>query len=285
MHSIAIVGKQKHVQLPFIGAKLFDFLHERSIKIYFEQSNSMQIERKPDGIFQNSIPEFIDLVIALGGDGTILRIARSLNGCPIPVMAVNLGSLGFLTAFTLDELIPGLERILSGEYAVSSRLMLSAEHYHNNALTNRVSVLNDVVINKATLARIIQLETKINQKAITKYLCDGLIVSTPTGSTAYSLSAGGPIIQPMMEAFVLTPICPHTLTNRPIVVGSSQEIQIQLVSSGSEVLITLDGQIGWPMSYLDHVTVRKSPNEFLLIENSNIHFFEVLQHKLKWGQR
>jgi NAD+ kinase len=193
--------------------------------------------------------------------------------------------LGFLTAFTVGECLRNLERIIVGDYKVSSRFMLRCVHFRGSERLHECNVLNDVVINKATLARIIQLKTKVNDMLITTYLADGLIVSSPTGSTAYSLAAGGPIIVPNMEAMILTPICPHTLTNRPIVLGSDQKVEIQLMSDDSEVLVTLDGQIGFPLHYHDRVVVTRASHELRLIENPDMTFFDVLSHKLKWGQR
>jgi len=175
--------------------------------------------------------------------------------------------------------------VLDGEFSVSRRLMLIARHYRDSALIHESRVLNDVVINKAALARIIKLETMVDSERITTFMCDGLIVSTPTGSTAYSLSAGGPIICPGLKAMVLTPICPHTLTNRPILLGSEQILEIRLDSEDSEVTLTLDGQIGYHMNYRDYVVVSRATHELGIIQNPEKSFFEVLSHKLKWGQR
>ena len=201
------------------------------------------------------------------------------------VMAVNMGSLGFLSAFTLNEMYDSLNRIMDGDFSVSRRLMLDAAQIRGEEIVHRNSVLNDVVINKATLARIVQIAANVDRKPLTTFFSDGVIVSTPTGSTAYSLAAGGPIISPSLDAIVLTPICPHTLTNRPIVMSADQVIEFELLSQDSEVTLTLDGQLWFPLEHLDRVEIRRSPKSISLIENPNTSFYKVLCHKLKWGQR
>ncbi len=285
MKSIAIFAKPKLESISKVGSDLIQWLIDRGCDVYLEEMPGLFIERQPTGFLKDTIPSFIELVIVLGGDGTILRVARALKSYDTPLMSVNLGGLGFLTAFTIDQLYPHLQRILEGRFTVSRRLMLTAQHYRNNRLVHEASVLNDVVINKAALARIIQIETKVADKPLTTYLCDGLIVATPTGSTAYSLSAGGPIICPDMDALILTPICPHTLTNRPIVVGVNQTVELILNTPNSEVSLTLDGQIGYQLHYKDKILVKRAPHEIGIIENPDTTFFQVLSHKLKWGLR
>jgi len=285
MESIAIIAKPKHEPVRIIGEQIFDWLIERNFKVYLGEMTNSYIGRDPAGIIGKEIPEFIDLVVVLGGDGTILRVARSLKSFNTLILPINLGGLGFLTSFTQDQVIDSLKVIWEGNYTVSKRLMLKARMYRGDKLLHDSRVLNDVVINKAALARIIKLDTRVDDELITTYLCDGLIVATPTGSTAYSLSAGGPIIWPHLEAMTLTPICPHTLTNRPMVIGSQQTVEISLVSQDSEVTLTLDGQVGYEMNYLDKVVVTRDSHEIGIIQNPEKSFFDVLSHKLKWGQR
>jgi len=225
-----------------------------------------------------------DLVVVLGGDGTMIAAARMLGQREVPVLGVNHGSLGYLTEYRVEEMIPALESILAGEYGVERRMMLEAEVFRGAERLAEERVLNDVVISKSALARIIEIETRIGGQFVNRFRADGLIVSTPTGSTAYNLSAGGPIIYPSMGALVLTPICPHTLSNRPLVVPDDVQIELTLKTDKEEVALTLDGQIGIPLEYEDRVTVRKSRTAFHLIQADTRNYFEVLRGKLRWGR-
>jgi NAD+ kinase len=225
-----------------------------------------------------------DLVVVLGGDGTMIAAARMLGQREVPVLGVNHGSLGYLTEYRVEEMIPALESILEGRYAVERRMMLEAEVFRGEERLAAERVLNDVVISKSALARIIEIETCIGGQFVNRFRADGLIVSTPTGSTAYNLSAGGPIIYPSMGALVLTPICPHTLSNRPLVVPDDVGVELTLKTDKEEVALTLDGQIGIPLECEDRVTVRKSRTAFHLIQADTRNYFEVLRGKLRWGR-
>lgn len=284
-HSVAIIAKPRIENLETVLNPVLDYLSNSGMEISVEENLRRYTGRFQVQTFNSKIPAVIDLVIALGGDGTILRVARCLESYQTVVMAVNMGGLGFMTAFTSSELLSGLKDVIEGRCYVSKRLVLKASHYRNKRCIGNFNVLNEVVINKATLARIIQLETMVDKDLVTTFLSDGLIIATPTGSTAYSLSAGGPIIMPHLEVVTITPICPHTLTNRPIVIAPNKSIKVTLKSQGSEVLVTLDGQIGSPVKYLDTIIVCRNEDDFLLVENPRMHFYKVLQHKLKWGQR
>src|SRR6185369_2830341 len=197
-----------------------------------------------------------DLVVVLGGDGTMISTARLVGDAQILVLGVNYGSLGYLAEFRIEEMFPALEAILIGDYAVDRRVMLKAEHWRNGEMLAAGRVLNDVVINKAAIARIIGIDVKLDGQFVNGFRADGLIVSTPTGSTAYNLSAGGPIIYPSMNAVVLTPICPFTLTNRPIVIPDDAMIELKLEKENEGVVLTLDGQIGYTMKTDDRVRIR-----------------------------
>lgn len=225
----------------------------------------------------------VDLLVVLGGDGTLLWAVRSLRGCEIPVLGVNLGRLGFLTEISLEELYPTLERVLEGRTALEARTTLSGTVERAGAPVRRFQVLNDVVLNKAALARISDLEVRVNGRYLTNYRSDGLIVSTPTGSTAYNLSAGGPIVSPELPAVVLTPICPHTLTHRPILLDDSAVVEIQLASKNGEVYLTLDGQEGVELEEGDRIQVHKSERRVLLVRSLTRDYFQVLRTKLTWG--
>jgi len=226
----------------------------------------------------------VDLMLVLGGDGTMIATARMIVDREIPVLGVNYGGLGYLTEFRIEELFSALESILAGNYRLDRRVMLSVQlrRDDNPQMTNRV--LNDVVINKSALARIIEIEAYLNGQFVNAFRADGLIVSTPTGSTAYNLSAGGPVIFPSMNAVVITPICPFTLSNRPIVVPDDAEIELILKTGKEEVALTLDGQVGFPLEVADRVVIKKSRTTFNLIQPSNRNYFDVLRDKLRWGR-
>ncbi|HYB13278.1 MAG TPA: NAD(+)/NADH kinase [Myxococcota bacterium] len=225
-----------------------------------------------------------DLVIVLGGDGTLLSVARAVSDRPVPILGVNLGTLGFLTEVTLDELFAALERVLAGEARVEARMRLEVRALREGGEIGRFLALNDAVLTNADLARMIDLETRAGGSEVTTYHADGLIVATPTGSTAYSLSAGGPIVLPELEAFLLTPICPHTLTQRPLVLPHSSQIEI-CVRSRNEVQLTVDGQEGIALRQGDTVTVRRSDHPVRLIASPFRSRFEILREKLHWGTR
>jgi len=226
----------------------------------------------------------VDLMIVLGGDGTMIATARMLGDCEVPVLGVNYGGLGYLAEFRVEELYTALESILAGNYRVDTRVMLAVELLRDAEEVTRNRVLNDVVINKSALARIIEIEAYLNGQFVNSFRADGLIVSTPTGSTAYNLSAGGPVIYPSMNAVVITPICPFTLSNRPIVVPDDAEIELRLRTEEEEVSLTLDGQVGFPLQCRDRVRIKKSGATFKLVQPMNRNYFEVLRDKLRWGR-
>ena len=228
-------------------------------------------------------PEPLDLVVVLGGDGTLLKAARLYGHQEAPILGVNLGGLGFLTEISLDELRLLFERILQGDYQTENRMVLTAGIIREGEVHPVIPFLNDVVINKGAVARIIDLETSIGGQFLTSYRGDGLIVATPTGSTAYNLSAGGPILHPALKTILLTPICPFTLTNRPIILQDDAVIDIRLGTKASEVWLTFDGQVGYPLNAGDLVRVQKAVKSIRLIKTPFKNYFEILRTKLKWG--
>jgi NAD+ kinase len=234
--------------------------------------------RKPD------LPGQVDLLLVLGGDGTLLSMARLVGDLGVPILGVNLGGLGFLTALTVDELFPALEAYLAGELVIEERMMLAASVSRQGERLTEYVALNDMVITKSAMSRIIRLEVAVDGQVATGYRADGLIISTPTGSTAYCLSAGGPIVFPTMDAVVLTPICSHTLTNRPIVLPASQRIAITLLTD-QDVMLTADGQVGFALRQSDTVEVSRAAPRTRLLRFPQKHFFSVLRTKLKWGER
>ncbi len=237
------------------------------------------------GFERDDVPEGCDLVIVMGGDGTLLSAARAIAGREIPLFAVNLGGLGFLTAITKEEMFPELERALSGGHRIGKRKLLHVDVIRDNQSVSHYEALNDVVITKASIARMIDLEAYVDDMFVCSYKADGLIVSTPTGSTAYSLSAGGPIIYPTVGAICITPICPHTLTNRPVIVNSSSVIGVLCRAEDSSGFLTIDGQVGEPLHENDRIECRSSQHDLHLVRPPQQKFFDVLRQKLKWGER
>ncbi len=237
-----------------------------------------------DEVEQDQLANGVDLMLVLGGDGTMIATARTIGDQEVPVLGVNYGGLGYLAEFRIEELYSALESILSNNYRLDRRVMLEVELCRGDSQPKTSRVLNDVVINKSALARIIEIEAYLNRQFVNSFRADGLIVSTPTGSTAYNLSAGGPVIFPSMNAVVITPICPFTLSNRPIVVPDDAEIELLLKTDNEEVALTLDGQVGFPLEVADRVVIRKSRTTFNLIQPSNRNYFDVLRDKLRWGR-
>ncbi|HYA16933.1 MAG TPA: NAD(+)/NADH kinase [Bryobacteraceae bacterium] len=237
------------------------------------------------GLDRAHVADGCDLAIVLGGDGTLLSAARAVGNRAIPLLAVNLGGLGFLTTVSTDHLFPELERALLGEHKYTRRRMLKAALVRQGTVVAEYHALNDIVIAKSSIARIVDLEAWAGDSFICAYKADGLIIATPTGSTAYSLAAGGPIIYPRVNAICLTPICPHTLTNRPLIVPSDMGIRVVSRASDEEAYLTVDGQVGSPLEAGDAVECGIADFEILLIRSPDRTFFDVLRQKLKWGER
>jgi NAD+ kinase len=225
------------------------------------------------------------LCVVVGGDGTLLSAARGLGGRPIPILGVNLGGLGFMAEIGPREAPERLRRLVNGTFDVGRRMTLEASLDRGRATGARQAALNDVVITKSALARMIEVQLAIDGRMVTVYRADGLIVATPTGSTAYSLSAGGPIIHPEIDALLIAPICPHTLSMRPLVVPATARIEVTLLGGGSEVFLTLDGQVGHPLRAGDRVRVRRGSHDVLMVRSGRRDYFELLRRKLRWGER
>lgn len=274
---VGFVIKPHAPDIEKILVKLINYFKERKIEYLLEDEAARKLKEKT-GISREKLPDKVDLVIVLGGDGTLLSIAHLAAQKDVPVLGVNLGSLGFLTEVPLDEMYLTLDSFLGGgEKIISPRRMLEA------SFKGRIYYcLNDVVINKGALARMIQCAIWIDDKKIAILRADGLIISTPTGSTAYSLAAGGPIIQPYIPAIIIAPICPHTLSFRPMVISSDSRIKVQLLT-GEEVYLTLDGQRGDSLAENDEVEMKRSNLELRLISSPKRNYFDLVQEKLGWG--
>lgn len=283
MKKIGIICKAGRPEPLEILKGFLPWLNNKGLEIFLDIETASILNIK--GYSRSEIPLHAEMVTVLGGDGTILNVARLVCEKGIPILGVNLGGLGFITEIQRDDLYEAMEKTLSGESAIEERMMLTAPIHRHGERIAEYTVLNDVVINKGVLARIIDLETYINKTYVTTFRADGLIVSTSTGSTAYSLSAGGPVLYPTLDSIVLTQICAHTLTNRPTVLPDDVLIEIKLKSPSEDVFLTLDGQVGFSLRKEDVVEVKRSPFKTRLLIPFERDYFQVLRTKLKWGER
>jgi len=281
--SVGIIFKHDFQPAKKECKRLRDWFTQRGITVYTEEMASRaHVSQCLEE--DTSIPDTVDLVVVLGGDGTLLGAARKVGRYGLPILGVNLGGLGFLTEIPLEMLYKDIEKVITGQVTVEPRLMLQASVLRNGEEKCRFSVLNDVVINKGALARIIDLRVSIDGHFLTTFRSDGLIISTPTGSTGYNLSAGGPILYPDLEALILTPICPFTLTQRPIIVPDTSVIEVQMGKHNEEVILTFDGQVGFDLMAHDRVIISKSEKKLKLIKSPDQDYYDILRTKLKWGE-
>jgi len=281
---LGIITKPNEPRAAELAAHIAEWAAAHEINLFVNN----RVRDLPPGTFSASareIADHCDLLIVLGGDGTMISTARLVAGRGTPVLGINLGTLGYLTEFAMDEAMPALEYVVRGEYEVDRRTMLDWQVLRDGDQVGGGTALNDVVLNKSALARIIDIDCWVGSHYVTGYRADGLIVATPTGSTAYNLSAGGPIIAPATEAISICPICPHTLTNRPLVLPFSVEIALQMNTHEQEVMLTSDGQIGLPMMAGDRVEIRKSEKTFNTVCANDRDYFEILRSKLRWSGR
>ena len=282
--TIGIISRPRRSILAEVVPELLVWLEERGVRTVIDAETAGPINRSDIGKTRHQIAQAADLLLVLGGDGTLLAAAREAAPHGTPILPINLGGLGFLTSFTLDELYPALEQTLAGSAPVSERVMLLAERTRNGSVLTQQLVLNEAVVNKGTLARMIELELHIDGGFVCRYRADGLIVATPTGSTAYSMSAGGPIVHPAVESIQITPICPHTLSDRPIVVPDTSKVELRLEENSDSVFLTLDGQTGVPLHAGDRIHISRAKERLKLIHPANKSYFEILRSKLKWGE-
>ena len=281
MQKIGIISKQNKPEAIQVVKELVSWLKDHKVECFVEPDMAQSVPHP--SLDKEEMPRAVDMVVVLGGDGTLLAAARTLRKKRIPLLGVNLGGLGFLTEITLDELYPMLEAILRGDYKTDERMLLDIRVWRKEKIIDEFTVLNDVVINKGALARIIELETSVDNAYLTTFRADGLVIATPTGSTGYSLSAGGPIVYPSLKSIIITPICPHNLTNRPIIVPKEAAIGVTLRSGDAEVFLTLDGQVGFKMRLHDRIEVQMGEGFVSLIKSPTRGYFEVLRAKLMWG--
>jgi len=282
---VGILSRPRRADLTNVVAPLLDWLAKRGYRaIYDTETAEALSDGSNSGFLREDVAAQSDLLVVLGGDGTLLAAAREAAPHGIPILPINLGSLGFLTSFTLEELYPALEECLSGKAETSERVMLTASLRRHGQIVESKNVLNEAVINKGALARMIEVELFIDSEFVCRYRADGLIIATPTGSTAYSLSAGGPIVHPAVESLIVTPICPHTLTDRPVVIGDNCSIEMRLRGQAESVYLTLDGQKGIVMESDDCVSIARAQDWLRLIQPHRKSYYEILRSKLKWGE-
>ncbi len=276
---IANVEKEKSGECTI---QLRDWALKRGIEVFFEEGIADKIG-VDTGLDRRELASRVDLLVVLGGDGTILRTVRFVSEYDIPIVGINLGEFGYLTEVNLNEMYSALDLIIKGEYQTDKRMMLDVKIKMGEETIRQQSILNDVVITRGNLSRILNLETTVNGGYLTTFRADGIIISTPTGSTAYNLSAGGPIVFPEQDSFVINPICPFTLTNRPIIIPDSAEIKVILWTKGQGATLTLDGQVSYTMKSGDSIFIKKSLYVTNLVSSPHRDYMEILRTKLGWG--
>jgi len=276
---IANIAKEKS---PEYALRLRDWLIQRNIGVIFDEAIAFRIGEST-GMERKQLAAAADMVVVFGGDGTMLRVARSVCEFNTPILGINIGGLGYLTEVYLNEMFTALERILAGDIRMEKRMMLDVLITRQGKTVGEGSVLNEVVINRDNLSRIVELETAVNDRHLATFKADGLIIATPTGSTAYSLSAGGPIIFPEQEAMILNPLCPHTLTNRPVILPEGATVKVVLWTKETGATLTLDGQVAFLLKSGDAIGVRKSRFVTILVSSPHRDYLEILRTKLGWG--
>jgi NAD+ kinase len=279
---IGIIANVRKEKAPELITRLKAWAKDRSVEVVLEREIAKKMG-EPQGVDREKIGSLVDMVVAFGGDGTLLMAARSVRKFDVPILGINLGAFGYLTVFNLNEMIEALEMIYRGEYRTERRMMLDVEVHSGDRTIDDCSVLNDVVINRGNLSRMVDLEVIVDDRYLTTYKADGLIVSTPTGSTAYSLSAGGPIVFPMLHSIIINPICPHTLTNRPVMLPENAGIRVVLWTKGIGATATLDGQLSFDLRSGDSIVIRKSAYVTNLVTSPQREYLQILRSKLGWG--
>lgn len=281
MRNIGIIAKKGEPEAVKAVAEFLQCLHGRDFRFYIESELASTLDVK--GCPVKDIPVRSDVIIVFGGDGTLLSVARLVGSRLVPILGVNLGGLGFITELGRDELCENIDMVFSEECCFEQRIMLLADVYRGRKKIAQHNALNDVVLNKSALSRMFELDLDIDGQYVSSFRADGLVISTPTGSTAHSLSAGGPILYPTLETFLITPICPHTLTSRPIVLPDTLHIEIS-IKSGDDVYLTMDGQVGVPLETNDRIKIKKADYKTKFLTLHDRDYFKILRTKLKWGE-
>jgi len=284
MKSAAIISKPAKPELATILPELLSWFRKHEYKVYVDRETAQYIDGEEVVDREQLGAKQPDFALVLGGDGTLLSAARAVGHDGVPILAVNLGSLGFLTEVPLSEMYSTLEAVATGLCPVEQRAVLDCSALRDNKLIARHFALNDVVVNKSALSRLADFDLLIDGVLVFSYKADGVIVATPTGSTAYSLAAGGPVLMPSVQSFVVTPVCPHALTLRPLVVRDNAQIEIRVETGAEEAFLSIDGQVGMPLRQSDRIVCQRAAHTVKLMRVRRT-FFEVLRNKLKWGQR
>ena len=285
---VGLVAKSHEPEIAVDLDRIADVLTERGCEVMCDEEAARLMHSSPTETELGELAQAVDVIVVLGGDGTLLSVARAAAAAEVPVLGINYGSLGFLTSTARNETQRALDDLLHGRYVCSSRMMLraSVENADGSVDQDRVrDVLNDAVVNKTSLARIVRLQVTVDEDFVSRYRADGLIAATPTGSTAYSLAAGGPIVMPEVDAIVVSPISPHSLANRPLVLPAGVRIRVRLLSEDQDIVLTLDGQEGIDIRPGEVVVVERSPHRFQLLLTGERSYFDVLRTKLSWGDR
>jgi NAD+ kinase len=285
MRRIGIIARADRPDAGTVVRDLARWLRGHASEVFLDRETARLAAADTVVVDRDELPARVDLIVVLGGDGTLLSVARLVDGLEVPLLGVNLGGLGFLTATTQEAMYPTLEAVLRGDYAAEERILLAASLHRGGETVADHLALNDVVIAKGALGRLVDLEVSVDGQMVTAYRADGLIIATPTGSTAYNLSAGGPILYPTMDALVLTPICSHALTNRPLVLPAATPLEVSLLTDTPDVALAVDGQPGPVVRLKDVVRVRRAGARIRLIRDPQKTYFQVLRTKLKWGER
>jgi NAD+ kinase len=287
MRTAGLFGKYGGKDVSTIITRLCTYLARRGLKVLIEEATAEFMDQPcAETCPLDRIGNQIDLAVVVGGDGTMLHVARTLARHGVPLIGINLGRLGFLTDIPTDRMEDELARILDGDFETEDRILLEAEIIRDGHEQHTANALNDVVVNKGALARLIEFETWVDGEFVNSTRADGIILATPTGSTAYALSAGGPILQPTLPALVIVPICPHTLSDRPLAVGSDCHIEIVMLSTSQQSAhVTFDGQTNFALHDRDRVRVRRAEKPAILIHPTRRNHYEVLRSKLGWGEK
>lgn len=281
MRKIGVIAKKGEPRAVRAVKDLMHRLRGKDFRFFVDSEAAHHLGVK--GYAREDIPSRSDIIMVFGGDGTLLNAARLVGDLGVPILGINLGTLGFITEIGREEMHREIDKIFSGKHGFEERIMLLADVYRGKKMVVQHNALNDVVLHKSAISRMFELDISINSKYVSTFRADGLIVSTPTGSTAHSLSAGGPILYPTLESFLVTPICPHTLTSRPIVLPDTFVLEV-VVKSGDDVFLTLDGQVGYPLKINDRVKIRKADYKSRFIVLHDRDYFKILRTKLKWGE-
>ena len=283
MKTVAIVAKTGSPLAKDGVRSVSEWLHKKGVTTLFEEGTARLVGT--DASPKETIVGNADMVVVMGGDGTFLSAARMMQTVTAPIMGINLGSLGFLTEFTLEESLLALEKIVAGDFHYEERIMIDVKIVRGEETIATHTALNDIVINRKALARMVKVEATIDGAFVNEYTADGLIVATPTGSTAYNLAANGPIVHPSLTALIISPVCPHTLSNRPVVIPDKVALELRLAPGRiDKAVISIDGQVGYEISPKDRIIIRRSKQVTRVILSPNKNYYQILREKLKWGE-